>query len=669
MTIRWGILATGSIAHTFARAVKLSATGRLQAVGSRRGESAEAFARALDVPSAHGTYAELVNDPEVDAVYIAAPHPDHAEWSIRALRAGKAVLCEKPAGLNHAEVMAVIDEAEQRQAFFMEAFMYRCHPQTLRLVELVREGAIGEVRHIEARFGFHADFDPASRLFGNALGGGGIMDVGCYPVSMARLIAGAEPDQVSGHGKVGASGVDEWAAALLKFPNGLSAQVASSVSLALDNSVRLNGSAGQIIVKNPWHCADAEGRWALQIRRRGRDPETVEGTAPPLYELEADHVADMIAQGRSESPHMSWTDSRNNALVLDAWRREVGVEFQRETKAAPLLGGPLRRPERPPMTYGRVANLSKPVARLVMGCDNQPSLSHAAIMWDHYFERGGNAFDTAYIYGGGSMEKLLGRWHTSRRVRDDIVIIGKGAHTPDNRPEAVSRQLDRSLDRLQTGEVDVYFLHRDNVDIPVGEFVSALNDEAAKGRIKAFGGSNWTLARVKAANAYAAQQGLQPFTVLSNHFSLARMVEPIWPGVEAASDPEFRAFLAASKIALFPWSSQARGFFTPWADPIIADRGAENRAVTTMEPTIAELKRTWFAQDNFERRARAGAVAERLDVEMINVALAYVLNQPFPCFPLIGPRLPWETRSSLAALEVALSDPERAWLDLSADGG
>jgi aryl-alcohol dehydrogenase-like predicted oxidoreductase len=290
-------------------------------------------------------------------------------------------------------------------------------------------------------------------------------------------------------------------------------------------------------------------------------------------------------------------------------------------------------------------------------------------MWDHYFESGGNAFDTAYIYGGGSMEKLLGRWHTSRGIRDDIVIIGKGAHTPDNHPEAVSRQLDRSLDRLETDQVDVYFLHRDNVDIPVGEFVSVLNEEAARGRIKAFGGSNWTLERVKAANAYAAENGLQPFTVLSNHFSLARMVEPIWPGVEAASGSRFREFLAASQIALFPWSSQARGFFTPWADPIIADRGAENRAVTTMQPTVAELKRTWFAPDNFERRARAGAVAKRLDVEMINIALAYVLNQPFPCFPLIGPRLLWETRSCLAALELALSAEEMAWLDLSDGGG
>ncbi|NIP15114.1 MAG: Gfo/Idh/MocA family oxidoreductase [Pseudomonadales bacterium] len=668
MTVRWGILATGVIARTFAQAVQQSGTGRLQAVGSRRRASAETFARAFDVPSAHGSYGALVDDPDVDAVYVAGPHPDHAQWSIRALRAGKAVLCEKPAGLNHAEVMAIIDEAQQCQKFFMEAFMYRCHPQTLRLVELLRDGAIGEVRHIEARFGFHADFDPASRLFDNALAGGGIMDVGCYPVSMARLIADAEPEEVSGHGKVGTSGVDEWASALLKFSNGLAAQVASSVSLSLDNSVRLNGSAGQIIVKNPWHCADAEGRWGFQLRRPGRGPEMIEGTAPPLYVIEADHVTDMIAQGQKESPRMSWTDSRNNALVLDAWRQGVGVEFQQETTAAPLLGGPLGRPERPPMTYGQVANLSKPVARLVMGCDNQPSLSHAAIMWDHYFERGGNAFDTAYIYGGGSMEKLLGRWHTSRGVRDEIVIIGKGAHTPDNRPEAVSRQLDRSLDRLQTDRVDVYFLHRDNTDIPVGEFVSALTDEANRGRISAFGGSNWTLERVQAANAYAADNGLQPFTALSNHFSLARMVQPIWPGVEAASGSPFRDFLADSQIALFPWSSQARGFFTPWADPIIAEGGTENRVVTAMQPTIAELKRTWFAEDNFERRERAGTLAERLDVEMINIALAYVLSQPFPCFPLIGPRLPWETRSCLAALKLALSTEEMAWLDLSDDG-
>jgi predicted dehydrogenase/aryl-alcohol dehydrogenase-like predicted oxidoreductase len=670
--LRWGIVSTGRIARAFATALGAAAGNRLVAVASREPAAARAFANDFPGITAHGSYAALIADPDVDAVYVATPHPQHAEWTLRALHAGKAVLCEKPLGMNHAEVMAMQDAAITGGRFLMEAFMYRVHPQTEALVRLVRDGAIGEVRHIESSFGYHARFDPASRLFANALGGGGILDVGCYPLSAARLIMGMEPSRIRAHGKLGATGVDEWSAALLEFPDGVAAQIATSVSVLLDNDIRIYGSKGRIRVPSPWHPADAEGNWAFELFRQGRDAERITGKAQPIYLLEAEHVSALIAQGATESPAMSHADSAGNAVGLDAWRRAIGLEYEQErpathrgplpvTVARPAHGGTDTRP----MRYGHIAGLEKPVSALVMGCDNQPGMSHAAIMWDHFFEHGGNAFDTAWLYGAGAMERLLGFWHRARGVREDLVLVGKGAHTPHCFPEAVDTQLTESLDRLQTDYVDVYFLHRDNLDVPVGEFVDALNREADAGRVRVFGGSNWTLPRIKEANDYAARHSLRGFAAISNNFSLARMIEPIWPGVVAASDPEFRAWLAATGTALLPWSSQARGFFTPWAEAVLADVGHENVAITAAQPTIEELKRTWVSADNLERRARAGEFARARGVEMINVALAWVLAQPFPCMPLIGPRTLAETRSSMRALELPISAEESAWLDLA----
>lgn len=304
------------------------------------------------------------------------------------------------------------------------------------------------------------------------------------------------------------------------------------------------------------------------------------------------------------------------------------------------------------------------MSRLVMGCDNQPNASHAAVMWDHYLEQGGNAFDTAYVYGDGLMERFLGYWHEQRGVRNDIVIIGKGAHTPHCFPEFIHRQLDESLQRLRTDYVDVYFLHRDNVDVPVSEFVDALNEEVTKGRIRSFGGSNWTLARLQAANDYARKSGRQGFTALSNNFSLARMVNQIWPGTETAWEADYRRYLQHGEVALMPWSSQARGFFTPWVDSVLTHHSARTSSGTRVEPTVDELKRTWFADDNFERRRRAITLASRLDTSAINVALAYVLAQPFPVFALIGPRTLAELDDCINAQRLRLSPEMLAWLNL-----
>ncbi len=672
--LRWGILSTGRIAGTFARGVAASRTGRLVAVGSRSAESAARFAAEHGIPGehAHASYDALLADAEVEAVYIATPHPEHIEWAVQAAEAGKHVLCEKPAGINHGEAMVMIQAARRAGVLFMEAFMYRCHPQTAKVVELVRGGAIGEVKMITAGFGFRSDYNPESRLWKNALGGGAILDVGCYPMSFARLVAGAasdapfaEPVEVNGAGQLHPeSGVDVCAVASLRFASGIVAQLSTSIGATIDSSARVFGTEGWIEVPHPWVLMKSGGGQQIRLHRRGAaQPEIFEADAPNVYSLEADAFADALRSGARAVPAMSPDDTLGNLAALDRWRRAIGLEYATEK---PSAAGPLtlarrplvRRPARAGETIpaGRIKGLAKPVARLFMGCDNQLSFGHGAAVWDDYYERGGNAFDTAYIYGNGRMERLLGAWIRARGLRDQVVVLAKGGHTPFCTPEGVVRQLHESLERLQTDHCDLYCLHRDNPAIPAGELVDALAGEARAGRIRGvFGGSNWSIARLAEANAYAKAKGIPGFGVLSNQFSLARMVEAPWGGCLSASDPESRAWLAAraggpEEVALLAWSSQARGFFTERAAP---DRLEDK-----------ELARCWYADDNWERRARLMTLAQEKGVSPPAIAAAYVLAQPFPSFALIGPRTIAETDSSLECLRVSLTRTECEWLNL-----
>lgn len=663
MTTRlgWGILATGRIAGIFAQGVARSQHSRLVAVGSRTAANAERFAKEFGVPRAHGSYEALLADPEVTAVYIAVPHPQHVEWAVKAAEAGKHILCEKPMGLNHAEAMVIVEAAREHGVLLMEAFMYRCHPQTAKIVELVRSGVLGEIRLMQATFGFNAGFNATSRLWANAAGGGGILDVGCYPVSMARLIAGAmngrpflDPISVSGAGQLHPeTGVDVVAAATLKFANGLVAQVATSIGASPDNSLCIYGSAGMLHVPSPW-IPPSEGtpaKLTLQVDGKSEEIEIV--TPAALYGLEADAVAAALAAGQRETAAMPVADTLGNLATLDQWRAAVGLVYEQEKPKNFLHTHhrrPLRRRADAKIPSANIAGLTKPVSRLVFGCDNQITMAHGAAVWDDYYERGGSTFDTAYVYGGGLQEKLLGQWVKNRGIREDVSIIVKGAHTPFCTPVDLKQQFDESLGRLQIDYADIYMLHRDNPDVPVGEFVEVLNEQVRAGRIRAFGGSNWSLKRIAAANRYAARKGLQGFGMVSNNFSLARMVDPVWWGCISASDAESRRWLKKSQFPLFAWSSQARGFFTDRAGPDKRDD--------------AELVRCWYSDDNFIRRERAIALAQKKGTTPIAIAAAYVLHQPFPTFALIGPRLISETVSSLACLEVELTPRELAWLNL-----
>jgi predicted dehydrogenase len=335
--INWGILGTGSIAKTFAAAVLSSNTGWLVAVGSRQQPSADAFAGDFKIPKAFGNYDALLSDKDVHAVYIATPHTQHAAWAIKAAAAKKHLLVEKPMGVNFAQTKLMIDAATANGVFLMEAFMYRCHPQTQKLVELIREKKVGDMRLIQATFSFHTTFDPKSRIFDPSLGGGGILDVGCYPMSMSRLIAGAaigkdfsDPIEVKGAGHLGQTGVDEWATASLKFPGNIVAQISTGVSLNQDNVVKIFCSEGWIALSNPWvfdgHNAEA-GKIVMQRSGDPQPREVVVEASGTSFTYEADAVGKAILSRKNETPAMSWNDSLGNAKALDQWRQSIGLVY------------------------------------------------------------------------------------------------------------------------------------------------------------------------------------------------------------------------------------------------------------------------------------------------------------------------------------------------------
>lgn len=666
--VRWGILSTGAIARTLANALRSAEGATLTAVASRTKQKADAFGDEFAAEHRFDDYDAMLSSEACEAVYIATPHTSHAKWAIRAAEAGKHVFVEKPAGVNRYEVEAAIEAASLHGIYYAEAFKERRHPVVHKLLELLRDRAIGDVRIIRSRFGFNTGpgGDPDSRVLSPHLAGGGILDVGCYAANLARLLAAAaaggqphffDPEDVEGVAVLGETGVDLAASALLRFDTGVIAELSTGIQTGGNTGLLIHGVEGEIVCDDPWaNDRNHGGSFSVELRRRGKKPKTYTLDCPvTAFRLEIEAASREIRAGRveAEPPGMTWADSISNAQTLDRWRKAVKLTFpveEPEGFTTPIHGRPLRKADDAPMTYSHIEGLDKPVSRLVMGCDNQQSFAHAATVFDAWFECGGNAFDTAWLYGGGRQERLLGQWLASRGVRDQCVVISKGAHTPHCNPAAIDTQLVESLDRMGLDHADLYILHRDNPDVPVGEFVDCLDAHAAAGRITLFGGSNWTPQRIDAANDYARAKGKRGFSVVSNNLSLARMLEPVWAGCVSMSDPESIAWLTERQIANFAWSSQARGFF------VSRDAQALQTGVNS-----------WDDADNRRRRERAFELAEAYGVSGINIAAAYVLSQPFPSFALIGPRRLEEIRTSLPALGLELSPEELAYLDLRSD--
>ncbi len=660
--IRWGIIGPGTIAQRFAENLQQSPDGRLVAIASRnpsRPGLAERFpgARILD------GYEALIGDPEVEAIYIATPHPFHAQWAIRAAEAGKHLLVEKPIAMTAYEAEAVIHAARKSGVFLGEAFMNLLHPHTARLLDLLRSGAIGDIMLIKADFGFRmGNPDPKHRLLANDTAGGAILDICCYPVSMARLIAGAaidrpfaDPVKVSGAGHLGPTGADEWASALLQFPNGIVAEVSGSVMVTQDNTVRVFGSTGWLEAKSPWFCTGRQGGTAdIVIHRPDGTDETVTVEEKRwLYTFEIAAVAQAIRAGRQEfePPGMTWANSLGNMRVIDKWRTDIGLQYdfeKPERSTTKVDGRALKKPSKP-MRRRKVPGIDREVSVVALGTAGVETYTHAAILLDAFYERGGNLIDAAWLYGQGRADTLLGQWLKARGVRDEVTIIGKGAHSPLTYPDVISRQLAQSLDRLNTDRLDLYFMHRDNRDIPVGEFVDAIDAEVRAGRIGAWGGSNWSRERMDEAIAYARKAGKQAPAALSNNYSLAEMIEAPWAGCYSASDAAWRAWLKERHIANFAWSSQAQGFFT--------DRAGRDK---TDDPNMV---RCWYNETNFARRDRAAELGAKRGLNANQVALAYILSGDVQVIPLIGPLALSELEDSLGALDLELTPEEVRWLE------
>jgi aryl-alcohol dehydrogenase-like predicted oxidoreductase len=349
---------------------------------------------------------------------------------------------------------------------------------------------------------------------------------------------------------------------------------------------------------------------------------------------------------------MTWDDSLGNLRVLDKWRADAGLKYgieRAEARPRTLRDAPLAAPGAT-IPHKPVKALAKSASRLALGFEDFPDFASASILLDAFWEKGGNVLDTGWVYGMGRTERVLGEWLRARGVREAAVIIGKGAHSPLTYPDVIARQLDETLGRLGTDYVDVYFMHRDNLDVPVGEFVDAMDAEVKAGRIRGpIGGSNWTRKRLDAAIVHARKHGRTEMAAFSNNFSLAEMNDPIWAGCIHASDDAWKAWATRRQLTNFAWSSQGRGFFTDAA-------GRDKRE-------NEELVRVWYSEANFARRDRAVELAGRLGRRPIHVALAYTLAQPFPVLPLIGPRRLVELDDSLRGLDIALTPEDVRWLD------
>ncbi len=332
--LNWGIIGSGRIARIFAVQLSRSQSGRLVAIGSRDAQTAGQFAARFEGCRPHGSYEALLADSNVNVVYIATPHSSHPEWIVKAAQAGKHILCEKPLALTRKDAEAAIKVVRENDVFLMEGFMYRFHPQTARIQELVASHLLGELRMIQATFSFYSAPQPKSRIYIHELGGGGILDVGCYPVSMARLLVGTEmgrafanPIDLHGCGRIHPTlGIDGYAAAVLKFSTGTLAQVACGIAVEQDNSLRVYGSKGWLHVPCPWTPAIEGGEVRIFHHQLGaKEPQEIVIEAKSwLYSLEADEVAQNIAAGKRESAAMSLDDTLGNMEALDRWRASIG---------------------------------------------------------------------------------------------------------------------------------------------------------------------------------------------------------------------------------------------------------------------------------------------------------------------------------------------------------
>lgn len=317
------------------------------------------------------------------------------------------------------------------------------------------------------------------------------------------------------------------------------------------------------------------------------------------------------------------------------------------------------------MKYGRIPGIDKKISRLVQGtimC-NTSEQAFCNDLLDAVMAQGINTFDTAHGYGQGECERSVGAWINGRQNREEVVIIGKGAHPNRDRPHRVtpydiSADLHDSLARFKTEYIDLYILHRDDPSVPVGPIVERLHVHKEEGLIHAYGGSNWSYERIAEANAYAKANGLTPFVASSPNLSLATQAKPPWTGcisISGEAGRRARQWYADNNVSLFTWSSLAGGFFSGRFTP-------EN--LDNFESYLDKLcVEVYCFEENWGRLERAKQMAEEKDVSLAQIALSYVLNQPQDIYALIAVYNPEEAADSAKAIDIELSQGELLWLE------
>lgn len=321
--INWGILGLGKIAGKFAKDLQLVADASLHAVASRSQDKADAFAKEHHATAAYASYEELIEDPNVDVIYVATPHKYHADWTMACLRAGKAVLCEKPFAMNEKQVRAMIDAAKAHQVFLMEALWTRFFPSTRYVLEACQSGKIGTLRSVQADFGFTADYDPEGRLFNKALGGGALLDIGIYPLYISYLLLG-NPEHVSAQAHLGPTGVDHSNAMMLAYPGDVQAMLTSTLTAATQTEAWIYGSKGAIRMHSRFHHCEK-----VSIYEGQEEVETLTFPYPGGgYQFEIEEVVRCLQQGKLESDLMSHQNSLDLIRLLDQVRSMVGLDYE-----------------------------------------------------------------------------------------------------------------------------------------------------------------------------------------------------------------------------------------------------------------------------------------------------------------------------------------------------
>ena len=339
--IRWGIIGPGNIANNFADALLESYSGELKGIASKNDERLKNFGDKYNIDKSlrFFTYEDLINSDKIDAVYISVPHVFHAELSIKAAGKGKHILCEKPASINFKEGIKVIQAVREAGIFYAEGFMYRCHPQIPALIKMLKEKKIGDIKYIKSSFGLKVI--PKSRSFNKALGGGAILDLGLYPVSFSRMIAGAangkkfiNPKKITGSAHIGVRGVDEIAHGTFKFENDLIAEVSTTITENMENNAVITGTEGIIILDQPWGPGKDGGPYHSLIKIIKNDKmEIIDFKGPEhLFFFEAELSSQTIIKEKLEVPYpgMTWEDTLGNLKTLDEWRKAVGYRLPQD---------------------------------------------------------------------------------------------------------------------------------------------------------------------------------------------------------------------------------------------------------------------------------------------------------------------------------------------------